>query len=176
MSSGGRVFLGALTFWPPVYFVLFLLMFAITAASIPVSEGGGPPFTFKIIFPLHLFTIFEMMALTVYYGVNVYREPLLQGDRKILWMVIVLLGGFIGQSIYYVLWLWKRNPSVLGSAATPLPPASWQSDATGRHEARYWDGTRWTSFVSDKGRIQEDPIWHTPEPEAEPEKTFDQLP
>ena len=30
-------------------------------------------------------------------------------------------------------------------------PAGWQSDPTGRHEHRYWDGSQWTDHVSDAG-------------------------
>ena len=30
-------------------------------------------------------------------------------------------------------------------------PASWLTDPTGRHDHRYWDGTRWTDHVADAG-------------------------
>jgi len=30
-------------------------------------------------------------------------------------------------------------------------PANWYPDASGRHQLRYWDGTRWTEHVSDNG-------------------------
>ncbi|MGA1436491.1 MAG: phospholipid scramblase-related protein [Ilumatobacteraceae bacterium] len=30
-------------------------------------------------------------------------------------------------------------------------PANWYEDPTGRHQHRYWDGTAWTSHVSDNG-------------------------
>ena len=30
-------------------------------------------------------------------------------------------------------------------------PANWYDDPTGRHQHRYWDGTAWTSHVSDNG-------------------------
>jgi hypothetical protein len=39
--------------------------------------------------------------------------------------------------------------------AEPLPgaspPAAWHPDPTGRHQHRYWDGTRWTDWVADGG-------------------------
>ena len=31
------------------------------------------------------------------------------------------------------------------------PPPSWGPDPTARHEMRYWDGGRWTEYVSDQG-------------------------
>ena len=35
--------------------------------------------------------------------------------------------------------------------AEPLP-AAWNTDPTGRHELRYWDGKEWTQHVSDANR------------------------
>ena len=42
-------------------------------------------------------------------------------------------------------------------------PASWQTDPTGRHDHRYWDGTKWTDHVADAGVASTDPYT---EPEA----------
>jgi hypothetical protein len=41
---------------------------------------------------------------------------------------------------------------------TSLPPAAWQPDPTGRHQLRYWDGSRWTDHVADNGQQALDPI------------------
>ena len=35
--------------------------------------------------------------------------------------------------------------------------AAWHPDPTGRHEHRWWDGTRWTGMVSDGGVVDDDP-------------------
>jgi hypothetical protein len=42
------------------------------------------------------------------------------------------------------------------TAPTTAPPA-WQPDPFGRHEARWWDGMRWTEYVLDAGRPGTDP-------------------
>lgn len=34
--------------------------------------------------------------------------------------------------------------------------AGWYGDPTGRHEQRYWDGTRWTPDVADAGTVSQD--------------------
>lgn len=47
-------------------------------------------------------------------------------------------------------------------------PASWQTDPTGRHDHRYWDGTGWTDHVADAGVASNDP-YTEPEPEPTPE-------
>ncbi len=49
-----------------------------------------------------------------------------------------------------------------GSAPPPAPPPpaprSWLPDPSGRHELRYWDGTRFTEHVADAGKISTDPL------------------
>src|SRR5450759_1659025 len=37
-------------------------------------------------------------------------------------------------------------------------PAGWYEDSSGRHQYRYWDGTRWTDDVADAGRASIDPL------------------
>jgi hypothetical protein len=38
------------------------------------------------------------------------------------------------------------------------PAPGWQPDPTGRHEYRYWDGTKWSDDVSDGGVATTDPV------------------
>lgn len=45
-------------------------------------------------------------------------------------------------------------------------PADWYPDPLGRHEYRYWDGSRWSEHVADSGQTATDPI--TAEPAGEP--------
>ncbi len=40
---------------------------------------------------------------------------------------------------------------------TTLVPAQWYPDPSGRHELRYWEGSRWTGNVSDQGVTSIDP-------------------
>jgi hypothetical protein len=43
-------------------------------------------------------------------------------------------------------------------AVPPLPPVGpqWAPDPFGRHEFRFWNGTRWTTQVSDGGVVGSD--------------------
>lgn len=49
------------------------------------------------------------------------------------------------------------------NAAAP----GWQPDPTGRHDYRYWDGTRWTDDVSDAGSTSKDPVGGLQRPDPE---------
>lgn len=40
----------------------------------------------------------------------------------------------------------------------PATPGQWAPDPTGRHQLRWFDGSRWTSSVSDAGVLGHDPI------------------
>lgn len=49
----------------------------------------------------------------------------------------------------------------MGRPQLPPPPLlepSWYPDPTGRYEARYWDGRRWTSHISHYGATGTDPL------------------
>ena len=48
----------------------------------------------------------------------------------------------------------SKDPKPL---ARPQVAAGWLSDPSGRHQLRYWDGSSWSSFVSDDGAQGVDP-------------------
>ena len=45
-----------------------------------------------------------------------------------------------------------------GTVALPAAGAGWNPDPSRRHELRYWDGSSWTSHVSDHGAASSDPM------------------
>ena len=54
-------------------------------------------------------------------------------------------------------------PPYPGASAQPAPapsapPFGWYPDPSGRHQLRYWDGTRWTEHVSDGDERDTDPL------------------
>ena len=54
---------------------------------------------------------------------------------------------------------WGKNrqniETLFGIVARP-PAGAWHPDPSGRHELRWWDGTRWTDTVSDRGQVSAD--------------------
>lgn len=46
----------------------------------------------------------------------------------------------------------------VGDARSPQVPAGWYADPAGRRELRYWDGSDWTSLVSDADWTSEDEL------------------
>lgn len=48
----------------------------------------------------------------------------------------------------------KHRSSAVGGGPSPPPPvqlAGWFPDPASRHEARWWDGDRWSPYVKDRG-------------------------
>jgi Protein of unknown function (DUF2510) len=50
-------------------------------------------------------------------------------------------------------------------------PAGWQTDPTGKHDHRYWDGTQWTDNVADAGVASKDAYEPVADAAPEPEAT-----
>jgi|SRR5215213_8821905 len=50
------------------------------------------------------------------------------------------------------------EPAAASSAATTSSvPAGWHPDPSKRYEMRYWDGDKWTEYVSSQGQTYTDP-------------------
>ncbi len=126
MKKPVKILLGIATLWPFIYMILFFVF--IFSSFLFFSRSGaqrsGPPVFFLVIFPLHLLTMLWIMALTVFYMVNVFRNELVDKDKKVLWAVVLFMGNMIAMPIYWYVYIWKevpggsRNPSLVGSADT----------------------------------------------------------
>jgi hypothetical protein len=87
------------------------------------------------------------------------------GSNKAMWIVLIAILGFIPAIIYLA---GPRKKVMAAQAGGPAGPAwnypgtqyppGWHPDPSGRHEFRYWDGTRWTLSVSDQGKVGTDPF------------------
>ncbi|MDR1999219.1 MAG: DUF2510 domain-containing protein [Frankiaceae bacterium] len=51
----------------------------------------------------------------------------------------------------------QQPPGGYPSQAAPSAPAGWFPDPFGRHESRYYDGSRWTEHVANNGATSVDP-------------------
>jgi hypothetical protein len=153
MKKSTKVLLGIATFWPFVYIPLFTL--AIFSTFLFSGPGGQPndafPLIFLVILPLHMLTIFGSLALMVFYTVNVFRNPRVEKDKQVLWVVLLLVAGMMAAPVYWYLYIWRdasqesqSAPKALNNAeaaswapsagtnqrdkdfATPPPPHSWR--------------------------------------------------
>lgn len=54
-------------------------------------------------------------------------------------------------------WLASPAPGSAGAQAAPQAPPGWHPDPHGRHQLRWWNGFRWSEYVSDQGVQTVDP-------------------
>ena len=99
------------------------------------------------------FLLFPIVFLAIWIAAFVYwivvivevaKIPDLQfraaGSEKIVWLLIVILGGIIGSLV----WRFAKRDEVFRRAGSVLPPPpGWYPEA-GSGTLRWWDGVRWT--------------------------------
>lgn len=121
MSKGIKLLLGAVTIWLPFYFLLFL-GFAVFSAFLRSDE---PPAIWAVIIPLHILTMLITIGLLIFYMVNLFRNDRIKKDAKVLWAVVLFMGGMIAMPVYWYLYVW-RDTSNMSSPGWPgtLGPAS----------------------------------------------------
>jgi hypothetical protein len=115
LSRAQKIALAIATVWPVIYMgVFFLLIFGSIFIGVS-SQGkshppGGFPLPILLIFPLHFLTMLEMMALTVFYIVDVFKNQRVQNDLKALWAIVIFFGSVIGMAVYWFMFIWPEQP------------------------------------------------------------------
>ena len=115
MTRKSTIALGILTIIPFVYFLLFIGFFATVFLTLLRSAGTldtSPSFSsFAVFFILHFVMIICTLALTIFYMVDVFRNDRVKKDMKVLWAVVIFLGGFVAMPIYWYLYIWSAHKS-----------------------------------------------------------------
>ena len=124
MKKWAKILLGVATLWPILYmFIFFTFIFTMVFFMPNQAAGEAPPALFFIIFPLHFLTIFWIFGLTIFYILNIFKNDLVDKEKKALWAVVIFFGSMFAMPVYWYLYIWRdsavdgsRGPSTLGSA------------------------------------------------------------
>ena len=116
LSRSQKTLVGALTLWPAAYIAVFFIVWLSTFITIGAAAFGIPllapgALMFCCIFPLHILTMALIVGMTIYWGIQVYGDPVIVGDQKVLWMMAVIAGGTIGQAAYFFVNIWPEKPT-----------------------------------------------------------------
>ena len=116
MTKNKKIFLGVLTFLPIVLIFSYIIVFAIMFVGIGVtaSTGGEPEgFLFFGSFAAIFIIMSVMMAVTIglfiYYIIHVTNNKKLEGNDRIMWVLVVIFAQQIGHIIYWYMKIWKEE-------------------------------------------------------------------
>lgn len=131
LSRTQKILLGLATAWPPVY--IFLFMIAIFAFIGFAGPGNGEPpaffpIGFIIFFAVHILSIFLGLALTVFYVIHAVKNPKVEGNMRIIWILLFFFAGIIAEPAYWYLEVWRKEaPTPFDGLLREPLPTSWAS-------------------------------------------------
>ncbi len=126
MRRPAKVLLGIATLLPllllGLHFVLFMGMFLSAATGHPPPGGdqGGPPPLFFALFGLTCLNMVVLVALLVFYMVDLFRNPRVPDNPRVLWAVVLFFGAPLAMPVYWFLYIW-REPTLAEGEAPPTP-------------------------------------------------------
>ena len=100
-----RYLLLVATLYPIAYFLFFVAVIGIATASGGGDPDGEFPIPFGLLVGLHIFTMLVSLALIVIYVIDVFRNPRVDPDHRVLWLILVLLAGMLAMPVYWGLHL-----------------------------------------------------------------------
>lgn len=124
MRKIGSLILMILTLWPPLYFVVFGIFFFDQVVGAVV---GNPDL--KLLYAVHIVTIFVVLGLLVLYSVHLYKNKQVAGEQKMLW----LLGFIFLNGLIFPFYWWRHH---LPSATVSKAVKEECCDKPGRHQPR----------------------------------------
>jgi len=122
LSRSRKLLLGIATAWPLFYMVIFMVVWltlVFTIASLPASgTGTGLPTGFVVIFVLHVLTMLEMLVLVGVYAWLVVKRFVGDETQRLMWLLLVILTGFVGQLVFFCLKVWPEPVPATAEAPT----------------------------------------------------------
>jgi len=121
LGKPAKVLIALATIWPLVYVFLFIgfcFFSVLTGFGRTKPPGEAPPYFFVVLIVLHLFTMFWLLALAIFYIVYLYKTDRVAQDKKALWAVVLLLGNFFAMPVFWYLYIWHEPTGAEKAKAT----------------------------------------------------------
>lgn len=112
MKKPAKILLLIATIWPFIYGIIFFVIMLSTFSSMPMNgrtDLGAIDNLFRVILPLHLLTMLDVLSLTIFYMVNVFRNDRVAKDKKALWAAVIFLGNVIAMPVYWYYYIWQEE-------------------------------------------------------------------
>jgi hypothetical protein len=98
MTTMEKIALGLFTIAPAFY--LLIVMTGIVAVDLKTRDS------------LHDAAMLATLVLGIFYVINVFRNPLVLREKRVLWAVLLVFAGFISQIIYFWIYIWRQPPKL----------------------------------------------------------------
>ncbi len=103
ISRLGAMLLLFPTLYPAAYFFIFLLSFSADGGSVRTPFFGS----FEVLMRFHIATMLISLALIIFYVVHAVKNSILSSEQRLLWVVLLILGGLFAGPVYWYLYLWR---------------------------------------------------------------------
>lgn len=154
MKKTGKVLLLLAGLWPFISMIIFFVVMSSTVSSMPLH--GRPDVRafedmFRYIIPLQVLTMLDVLGLTIFYMINVFRndrvakdkKALVAKDKKALWAVVLFLGNTFAFPFYWYFYIWPEKDGSIDALSERkslyyTDPARWANTAaTNERRAEY---------------------------------------
>ncbi|HEY6003425.1 MAG TPA: hypothetical protein VIV57_11175 [Anaeromyxobacter sp.] len=126
MGTARKLLLGAATAWPLVYLAVFtrtLLEVALSGFTPPPELVDGSLLLVAAQLAVHLGTLILIVTLGAWYVKDSFRSPHVPENRRVVWVVLNVVGGFLAQIPYWYLFVWREPEPLPTTVVKPGAPA-----------------------------------------------------
>ncbi len=116
MSKNKKIVLGILTFLPIVLLVLYFIFFGFFFMEIFQSaQNNTEPNSqfmignFIVLFLLITVLVISALGMMIYYIIDISNNKTLDSNNRLIWILLLVFGGFIANAIYWYLYVWKET-------------------------------------------------------------------
>jgi prolipoprotein diacylglyceryltransferase len=105
-----------------LFFVIFLTSF-LQATGKPANPGIFN--LFPILFVFYGLTIILMVGLPIFYIMHIMKNNFDTPELRIIWVILVLMGGIVAMPIYFYLYIWRGAEKQKSQAKSAKSEAPW---------------------------------------------------
>ena len=120
MSKSSKIFLGIITLLPIVGMGIYIFTFFTTFTELHdlTMTNNGPNQTLPFDFFRQFFTIaiwailsaLFSLGLLIYYIIHAINNKAIDGNERLVWILIFIFAGMIGFPIYWYMRIWQEQP------------------------------------------------------------------